>query len=311
MSIFPITCAVKCLLGVPPEHPTYIRQAWQDYPAANPPDVPNFFTRVNSYTPKIYRYQRSPANLVYENNWRNNLLKGTGPVSIVYNYLPPADPVPDPNGEIGHYAYPGYGVSVIQSDYLPRWKEDDPYDFTTMGIAKSMPQSGLEYTVKAYASGSDLRIEGVRYLGEPTGSWSLKASVDNLQSRVYNRLLSQYEYYDFKQKTFEYEQTGVAGVWVDLALCCWNEGMTISGKMSFKSIPFTTEARPADNEGGYGFGGMILKVEGEFTDAGEADWSVTLSDQAFSGPLAEVEIPVNEGSITVVSDFWVTDITGP
>jgi hypothetical protein len=297
------------LLGVPPDHPTYIRQAWQDYPAADPPDVPNFFTRVNSYTPKIYEYQRSPANLIYENNFKVKSIKATGPVSVVYSYLPPGEQAPNPNGEVGLINGGEYNVTVVQSNYLPRWKDDDPYDFTSLPGYNSYPISGENYTLISNASTSpNLIVDQLRHNGNVVGSWSFKASVDNLQSRVVNRLTGGYEYYDYKQKTFEYEQTGVVGLWVDYVPCCWNEGMTITGKVSFKSIPFTTEARPEDNQHGYGFGGMILKVDGDFSDAGEADWTVTLTKDFPSGPLTEIEIPATDGVITVISDFWITDI---
>mgnify|MGYP000626734933 CR=1 FL=1 len=309
MSLFPITCAVKCLLGVAPDHPTQIRQLWGDYPAG----PPNFFTRVNSYTPKIYVYQRSPANRLVYNHYAIKSINATGPVSVVYSYLPPGESPPDPNGETG-YIIDGSGtLSISQSDYYPRWKDDDEYDFTTLSGNVNTPISGEVYTLVSNASTSpDLRVGQLRRPnGSPAGAWSFKAKVDNLQSRVVNRQTGNFEYYDYEQATFEYEQVGVAGVFAEYIPCCWNEGMVITGKVSFKSIPFTTDPRPEPNQGGYGFGGMFLNVDGDWTDAGEGDWTATLSGDLPNGPIATVDIPATEGTITIVSDFWVTDITGP
>ena len=319
MSLFPITCAVKCLLGTLPNNPRLIRQKWGDYPT-----TPDYFTRVNSATPKIYLYQRSPSNLIQQTDYKTKLIKGTGPVSVVYVYNPgpplfPGGPSyetpPNPNGQTGDGTKPDQGVANTMG-YLPRAGNDAPYDFTALSSppfrdAHLMPVSGTRYTVESSSTGSTLNLGSIVSPGYgPCGSWSLKGTVSNLQSRVLNQQTQSYEYYDFNQQTFEYEQTGLASVNLTSIVCCWNDGMTITGKVSFKSIPFTTEARPGTNENGYGFGGMFIDVDGDWSDAGQADWSLTINDNTAT-PAATIEVPLTEGVITVVSDFWVTNITGP
>jgi len=319
MSLFPITCAVKCLLGTLPNNPRLIRAKWGDYPTN-----PDYFTRVNSATPKIYIYQRSPANMILQTDHKTTGIKGTGPVSVVYVYNPgpplfPGGPSyetpPNPNGQTGNGVSPNSGVANTMG-YLPRGSDENPYDFTALSSppfrdAHLIPVSGTRYTVAAGSTGSTFNVNSITLPGYgPCGSWSLKGQVDNLQSRVLNQQTQGYEYYDFNQETFEYEQKGLASVDLTAIVCCWNDGMTISGKVSFKSIPFTTEARPGTNENGYGFGGMFVDVEGDWSDAGEADWTLTINDDTET-PAATIEVPLTEGVITVVSDFWVTDITGP
>jgi hypothetical protein len=228
----------------------------------------------------------SPAEFIYPDN-------------RVVEYFPDDDPAPDPNGttgiDTGNLAFSG----VIGPEY-PRWVTDTPYDFSAnlASWGSMIPQPGI--------SGVWLEIPE---FGVSGGPWSWDLSVANLSSEVLNLDTDELEYYPFAQATTSFKATANFKVTFNAQICCWNEGTVIRGKVGFKSVNVTVTAVPsALYTGNFNWAGLGYEVGSTYTDAGTADWEVTI-DEDFVPP--NVDIPKVAGAITFVNDFWITEVIPP
>lgn len=232
-------------------------------------------------------------------------LEYTYPSDIVYEYDPDpplSQPVPNPNGEEGFVTF-DTGTLDVFSDVYPRWFTDSPYSFETDGIGV-IPPLGFE----TYFDESMFNLNTL--FGGHT-SWDV--SVDNYESWTMNVATNQVEYYPFKQTKDDLKvKAKVKIVAVEPRICCWNEGVTIKGKLGIKSVSVTGKPipvpNPEDPSGLYGYAGITLTLGESYDDAGEVDWEVRLEDDFEP---QEVEIPQMPGTVTFINDFWITEIVKP
>lgn len=227
------------------------------------------------------------------------------PDNIVYEYdpdPPASEPVPDPNGDIGEDSGDDSPPSPIPflGELWPRWHTDEEYDFTVRSPF-IYPPLGASFTYSG---------------GNPPGYfWSYEAIAENLESRVEDVSTDPFtvEFYPFTQATSELRVKSKFQVIPkpENNYICWNKGTVIKGKVGFKSVSLTVEPVPRFpfppfDESGYG--GIKVTYGTEYEDAGEADWEVTY-DETFTP--SEIEIPMTNGKVTFVTDFWVTEVIKP
>jgi hypothetical protein len=153
------------------------------------------------------------------------------------------------------------------------------------------------------------------YIIVPTGFgsgstkvFSCELTVTNLESEVMNLDTAIYEYYPFTQTTFDYKQTAKVVIPIDWDVCCWNDGTVISGTVAFSSIDVTTVALGSYANPSYGFTGMTATTGTTITAGGTSNFTVTISSGYTP---VEITIPTVSGSISFISDFWITSVTPP
>lgn len=230
-------------------------------------------------------------------------IESTYPTNIVYSYDPSppvSDPVPDPNGTVGSYSGTQAG-SVSGILVFPRWHTDTPYDMADASSYDFWRTQGY-FPLKSHD-----------YTITPTGGGipsccSADLTVTNLQSQVLNLDTSLNEYYDFTQTTFDYTQTGKLIIPLDWEVCCWNDGTVINGTVAFSSLDVTTVALGGLFTPGYGFTGMTATTGTTVTAAGTANFTVTINSGYTP---VEIEVPTVSGSISFISDFWITSVVAP
>jgi len=284
-----------------------VEEDYQDLGTPYPPAQQSFFSYRWLYknypkevlkvtTPAVlgYQYLRveftydSPAEFVY-------------PGDTVLSYYPGPpfnEPVPNPNGitsiDSGSTVY-----GVLNGPHYPRWDTDTPYDFSANPgyWGQMIPPPGF--------SGVLAGIPPNQF----GGPWSWDISVANLMSEVKNLETDELEYYPFAQATTSFKATAKLKVTFETQICCWNEGTVIRGKIGFKSVNVTTTAVPSPTwTGAFNWAGLGYEIGDTYTDAGTANWEVTIED-GFIPP--EVDIPKVEGSVTFVNDFWITEVVPP
>ena len=273
--------------GVAPRQPDFYSYQWwyKDYPdevivkthQAGGGEVVIGISRGTIQTENVY-----PDNIV-----------------IDYDPNPPySDPVPNPNGTVGTYNGTPTETGLVFSK--PRWHAETAYDFSATYIPTPyslVPEPGLT----GY----------IGYTENINGLFSIDVTATNLDSEVFNRSTSAFEYYPFTQATQTFKKTTKFKVnIVDTAICCWNDGTIIRGKVAYKSVTATatTRSAPGTTPPGYGWGGMDVVVGSTYTAAGEATWEVTIEDGFVP---TEIEIPKVSGSFTFINDFWVTEVVKP
>lgn len=311
MALPPRKASLLCLLSNGPSgsiKPTNVVQV--DELAGNnpPPDQPAFYA-YNRYFQgypdevivKSHANHAESVSLRIETvssyDWQTEF-----PDDIVYSYRPQSpffEPVPNPNGEEGSLTGPSsYGVNPLE--LYPRWYSETAID---------MKEYPITYALYVPDVGSTIVFGGGSFnLDDVSVGYTLRASVNNLDSEVYNYETNDYEYYPFKQATTKVEwQRKFKVVRVSEQVCCWNEGTIIRGKVKFKSVNLITTPRPSPGSD-YGWDGMEIEIGSTFSDAGEADWEVTIEED-YSG--AEIAIPYVDQSITFINDYYVTEVIKP
>ena len=237
-----------------------------------------------------------------------------------YNYVssydptpPPAGPgdlPPDPNGDIGT-ASGGESPYYITPVGFPHWTTEASWAWATGLIGWTsfdiVPNPGTEYQIDPPGTPSALNHP-----------WSVDLSVENYKSRVLNLQSSNYEFYNFKQASFEVKQT--AEVIIDIntyidptnpyAVCCWCDGLVLRGKVGFSSRAANAQPVEVGTDAGqkYGFGGMTFKPGAGAEPYGESDWEVTVNS---SFTKVKVDIPTASGRLVFLDDFYITEVIPP
>jgi len=227
------------------------------------------------------------------------------PVDIVSIYFPDPpdnDPVPDPNGENGTLADTDtWPSSLLPLD--PRWHSETAINLQDSPLFSSVvPDTGVIYRY-------DSEMKPI--FGSNTTDYSLSVSVENYESLVINGDTSELEFYPFKQATttLNYERKIKVALY-NTKICCWNKGTVIKGKIKFKKVNAIATPRSSTIHNGtpYGFGGINVEVGSSFSDAGDANWELTVEDD-FDPP--EVTIPKTLGYFTFINDHYVTEVIKP
>lgn len=226
------------------------------------------------------------------------------PVDIVTIYFPDPpdnDPVPDPNGENGTLADTGTWPSSPLG-LSPRWHTETAINLQDSPLGSLVvPDTGVVYQYGPSMTTGSLQ----------TTYYSLSVSVENYESLVGNGNTGESEFYPFKQATttLSYERK-IKVALVNTDICCWNDGTVIRGKVKFKKVDAIATPRSTTIYEGtpYGFGGISVEVGSTFSDAGEADWEITVEDD-FNPP--EITIPKTLGYFTFINDHYVTEVIKP
>jgi hypothetical protein len=270
-------------------------EAYQDWY----PEYPNeCISKISQGVVSTVNYVRPASATTYA-------VESTYPTNIVYYYdpAPPvSDPVPDPNGTVGSFNGTTSGASLTKS-LFPRWHTDSPYDMAGSS-SYDYWQSGGYFPLKSH----DYIIVPTGFANSGTKVFSCDLTVTNLESEVMNLDTAIYEYYDFTQTTFDYKQTAKVVIPIDWEVCCWNDGTVINGTVAFSSIDVTTVALGYYFSPGYGFTGMTATTGTTITAGGTSNFTVTISSGYTP---VEITIPTVSGSISFISDFWITSVTAP
>lgn len=256
----------------------------------------------NECVVKVSQGVTSTVNYVRPNSGTASIAS-VGPTDIVYEYdpAPPvSDPVPDPNGTTGNFSNT-QGGGIAGPLVFPRWHTDAAYNMA----------GGSSYDFWRAAGYFPLKSHD--YIVTPAGGGipsccSASLTVTNLQSKVLNLDTDLYEYYDFQQATFDYTQTGKLIIPLDWEVCCWNNGTVITGMVAFSSLDVTTEPLGDNFDPNYGFQGMTATTGTTVTAAGTAGFTVTINS-GYSP--VEITVPTVAGSISFISDFWITSVVAP
>lgn len=230
--------------------------------------------------------------------------KSKYPDDWVSSYDPDTDPVPNPNGDIGETTANAINGGTTPFS-KPRWHTSTAYDLSSNPTSFSdyVPPVSFNYG-KTY-KGSILGTTTINY---PKDSYSMKISTSAFESEVTNSNTSGVEYYPYAQTTLTYEKEAKFKVVFDGVICCWNEGVTIKGKVAYSTIELIATAIAIPAGSGYNYDGLKIETGSTYATHSEATWEVVI-EQGYVP--AEITIPKVDGKAVFINDFYITEVIKP